>query len=206
MRNFKSYRAIVLNVSYCLTLNPKTANSIRRIKCLKSCDNFLNTCNMCGRPKCSSCNVAFPHKNALSLPCKSRTFLSNKDNNCNAKEDRNAFNNFFIDSSENDLSYFDFFHKNEYFDIGSLNGAVGDQNFSLMHFNVRSIHKTLDELANLLTQLKALPDVILAITETKPKPDQVHTNINLEGYTFIQSDSEKLSEGVGFYIKNFFNY
>ena len=56
------------------------------------------------------------------------------------------------------------------------------------------------KLANLLTQLKALPDV-LAITKTKLKPDQVHTNINLEGYTFIHSDREKHSGGVGFYVK-----
>ena len=126
MRNFKSYRAVVWNVPHCLTLNPKIANSIRCIECLKPCDNFFHTCNMCGRPKCSSCNVAFPHKNAFCLPCKSRTFQSNKDSNCNAEKDRNAFNNFFIDSSENDLSYFDFFYKSEYFDIGSLNGAVGD--------------------------------------------------------------------------------
>ena len=57
MRNFKLYRAIVLNVPYCLTLNPKKANSFRCIECLKSCDNFFNTCNMCNQPKCSSCKV-----------------------------------------------------------------------------------------------------------------------------------------------------
>ena len=130
---------------------------------------------MCDWPKCSSCNVAFPHKNALCLPCKSRTFQLNKNSNCNA-EDQNACNNFFIGSSENDLSYFNFFHKSEYFDISSLNGAVGDQNLYLMHFNVRSIQKNVDEPANLLTQLKALPD-FLAITKTKLKPDQGHINV-----------------------------
>ena len=83
--------------------------------------------------------------------------------------------------SENDLSYF---HTRKYFDISSLNGAVGDQSLYLMHFNVRSIQKNVDLLANLLTQLKALPNV-LAITETKLKPDQAHNNINLEGYTFF---------------------
>ena len=154
MRNFKSYRAIVLNVPYCLTLNPKIANSIRCIQCLKSCDNFFNTCNMCGRHKCSFRNVAFPHKKALNLPCKSRTLQLNKDSNCNAEEDRNAFNNFFIDSSENDLSYFDFFHKNEYFDISSLNGAVEDQNLYLMHFN-RSIQKNVDEVGQSFNATKS---------------------------------------------------
>ena len=49
MRNFISYRAIVLSVPYCLTLKPKMANSLRCIECLKSCDNFFNTCNMCNR-------------------------------------------------------------------------------------------------------------------------------------------------------------
>ena len=174
---------------YCLTLNPKMTNSIRCIECLKSCDNFFNTSNMCSWPKCSSCNVAFPHNNALCLSRKLRTFPSNKESNCNVEEHRNAFNNFLLTvvKSENDLSYF---HTRKYFDISSLNGAVGDQNLYLMHFNVRSIQKNVDKLVNLLTQLKALPDV-LAMTETKLKPDQAHTNINLESYTFIHSNSEK---------------
>ena len=111
----------------------------------------------------------------------SLTMIAFIDSNCNAEEDRNAFNNFSTNSSENDLSYFDFFHKSEYFDISSLNGAVRDQNLYLTHFNVRRIQKYVDEQAKLLTQLKALPDV-LAVTKTKLKPDQVYTNINLEGF------------------------
>ena len=74
-----------------------------------------------------------------------------------------------------------------------------------MHFTVRSIQKNVDELANFLTQLKSLPD-FLAITETKLKSDQVHTNINLKGYTFIYSDSEKHFREVDFYVKKSFNY
>ena len=74
-----------------------------------------------------------------------------------------------------------------------------------MYFNVRSVPKNVDELANLLTQLKALRDVP-AITETKLKPHQVHTNINLEGYTFIHSDSEKQYGGVDYNIKKSLNY
>ena len=70
-----------------------------------------------------------------------------------------------------------------------------------MHFNVRSIQKNADELANLLKQLKALPDVS-AIMKTTLKPDQVHSNINLEGYTFIDCDSEKYSGGWVFTLKN----
>ena len=74
---------------------------------------------------------------------------------------------------------------------------MGDQKFYFQ--------KNVDELANLLIQQKAVPDV-LAITEIKLKPDELHTNINLEGYTFIHNDSEKHSGGVGFYIKKYFNY
>ena len=66
------------------------------------------------------------------------------------------------------------------------------KNLCLMHFNVRSIQKNMDELANLLTQLKTLSDV-RAITETKPKRDQLYTNINSEDYTFIHNDTEKNS-------------
>ena len=60
-------------------------------------------------------------------------------------------------------------------------------NLYLMYFNVKRIQKNIDELVNFLKQLKALPDV-LAMTENKLKPDQIHIDINLEGYAFIHND------------------
>jgi len=47
--------------------------------------------------------------------------------------------------------------------------VVDKQNLFLLHFNVRSIQKNVDNLATFFTELTALPDAI-AISETKLKP------------------------------------
>ena len=80
-----------------------------------------------------------------------------------------------------------------------------DKNLFLLQFNVKKNSENVDELADLLTQLKALPNVVV-ITETKLQPYQLYTNQSLESYIFIHSDSEKNSGEVDFYIKNSFKY
>ena len=45
-----------------------------------------------------------------------------------------------------------------------------------------------------------MPDI--AITETKLKKDELQTNIGINGYNFIHSDSDSQAGGVGLYIKN----
>ena len=50
-----------------------------------------------------------------------------------------------------------------------------------------------------------MPDII-AITETKLKKDELQTNIGINGYNFIHSDSDSQAGGVGLYIKNSIKY
>ena len=57
----------------------------------------------------------------------------------------------------------------------------------------------------ILTKLQKLPDVI-ALTEMKLSPNQIPTNIDLEGYEFVHCDSSSKSGGVGFYIKKTITY
>ena len=47
---------------------------------------------------------------------------------------------------------------------------------------------------------------IIAITETKLKKDELQTNIGINGYNFIHSDSDSQAGGVGRYIKNSISY
>ena len=63
---------------------------------------------------------------------------------------------------------------------------------------VRSIQKNFDQLSMILMELQKLPDII-ALTETKLSPNQIPTNIDLEGYEFVRCDSLSKSGGVGFY-------
>ena len=51
----------------------------------------------------------------------------------------------------------------------------------------------------ILTELQKLPDI--ALIETKLSPNQIPTNIDLEGCEFVRCDSSSKSGGVGFYIK-----
>ena len=164
-------------------------NSIRCIECLKSCENFLILLICVAGLNVVLATWLFHTIMRSVYLANQELFHRTKRVIVMWKNTETLLRTFLLTvvKSENNLSYFP---TREYFDISSLNGAVGDQSLYLMHFNVRSIQKNVNKLANLLTQLKALPDV-LAITETKLKPDQEHTNINLESYTFIHSNSEK---------------
>ena len=71
----------------------------------------------------------------------------------------------------------------------------------LIHFNIRSLQKHINQLNNNLVGFKNQPDIV-AISETKLKEGLIDRNIELEGYGFFHSDSKKCAEGVGLYIKD----
>ena len=71
----------------------------------------------------------------------------------------------------------------------------------LIHFNIRSLQKHIDELATYLAGFKNQPEIV-AISETKLREGNVNRNINLEGYSFVHSDSKTCAGGVRIYIKN----
>ena len=80
----------------------------------------------------------------------------------------------------------------------------------LIHFNVHSLQKHIDQLNNYLEGFnnqhlegfKNQPDIV-AIFETKLKKSLINRNIKLEGYGFLLSDSKKCAGGIGLYIKDF---
>ena len=75
----------------------------------------------------------------------------------------------------------------------------------LIHFNIRSLQKHIDELATYLAGCKNQPEIV-AISETKLREGNINRNIDLEGYSFIHSDSKTCAGGVGMYIKNTLKY
>ena len=137
------------------------------------------------------------------MPCSSRqTQILVTESKFNTKDDPITSGAAAI---ANNAPYSDFFDKSAYFDINSLNRTVSKQDLLIMHFNVRSIQKNFDQLLMILTELEKLPDII-ALTETKLSPNQIPTNIDLEGYEFVRCDSSSKSGGVGFYIKKAVTY
>jgi len=72
--------------------------------------------------------------------------------------------------------------------------------FSIFHLNMRSLNKNLNLLEDLLSTFKTVPEII-AISETKLKDDNIY-NININGYSFLNTNSMSCAGGVGLYISN----
>ena len=78
-----------------------------------------------------------------------------------------------------------------------------DKNFELflIHVNIRSIHKNIDNLTNFLSELKQKPDFIL-LTETKLiKKRDIIVDISIPGYIFLHKDTTTSAGGVAMYSK-----
>ena len=71
----------------------------------------------------------------------------------------------------------------------------------LMHFNIRSLQKHINELNNIIAGFDDKPKII-AISETKLQEGKIYGNIKLDGYQFIHRDSITSASGVGLYISN----
>ena len=71
----------------------------------------------------------------------------------------------------------------------------------LIHFNIRSLQKHIDELNTYLVSFKNQPEIV-AIPETKLRAGAINRNIHLEGYKLIHSDSKTSAGGVALYVKD----
>ena len=76
----------------------------------------------------------------------------------------------------------------------------------LLHVNIRSLRKNIEQLSMILADLQVQPQMI-AVSETKINKKQgVNFSTTLEGYNFLHSDSDTLAGGVGIYINNSLSY
>ena len=81
-----------------------------------------------------------------------------------------------------------------------------DSELFLIHVNIRSIQKNIDNLTNCLFELKQKPDLIL-LTETKLiKKRDIIVDISIPGYIFIHEDTTTSAGGVAMYIEVNINY
>ena len=70
----------------------------------------------------------------------------------------------------------------------------------MIHLNMRSLSKNLQLLEDLLLTFKSLPEII-AISETKLRNQNIY-NINIPGYSFLNTNSQTSAGGVGLYVLN----
>ena len=70
----------------------------------------------------------------------------------------------------------------------------------LIHVNIRSIHRNIGKLNDLLLSSKFEPH-IKSISETKLKPEE-DCRVRLAGYNFVHSGSPTNAGGVGLFIKS----
>ena len=102
----------------------------------------------------------------------------------------------------NTLSVSSLYYTDDQFKHTFLNTKQGIQQFSLIHFNYRSLPSNCSKLKESISALDFKFDVI-ALSETWLK-DNDHDNYNMEGYsTFTCSRVGKTGGGVAMYI--FFN-
>ena len=102
---------------------------------------------------------------------------------------------------END--YFEFFEKCDYVtsDNQTIINKKRQDDLFLMHFNIRSLQKHINELNNIIAGFDDKPKII-AISVTKLQEGKIYQNIELDGYQFIHRDSITSAGGVGLYISN----
>ena len=113
----------------------------------------------------------------------------------NIDPDSNFFNDLY-DSLQTD-------NQSLYYDYDSYNKLITDNNNALnvMHINIRSFYKHIDELEAFLSLLIETPHIIV-ISETWLKNNNCHT-ATITGYTPVHCNRESQnSGGISIYIKN----
>ncbi len=86
-----------------------------------------------------------------------------------------------------------------------LMSKISPKHFSMIHLNIASLSKHIDELRNLLHALEH-PFDIIGITETRLHDEDTLVNIEIDGYKFIHTPTEIQCGGAGIYVKSCYQF
>ena len=75
----------------------------------------------------------------------------------------------------------------------------------MIHLNIASLQRHIDELRTFLTILEH-PFQVICISETRLHDDKPLTNIQIDGYDFVHTKTTTQCGGVGIYVKNGIEY
>ena len=92
--------------------------------------------------------------------------------------------------------------KSAYYSSGEfLKGKFSNKIFSIMHLNIASLQRHIDDLRSFIFGLKHKFDII-CISETRLYEDRSLVNIDLNGYKFVHTPTSARCGGVGMYVKS----
>ena len=107
-----------------------------------------------------------------------------------------------IESLNRENDHDEYYIESKYYSIKQtgmhFDEAKMKNGFSVFHCNMCSLSKNVSLLEDILLAVKETPDVI-AISETKLN-DNSRQNINIPGYTFLNTNSKTAAGGVGLYV------
>ena len=93
----------------------------------------------------------------------------------------------------------------KYYSAGDFLETKFSNNFTMLHLNIASLSKHIDELRNLLFLLD-FPFDVIGITETRLHDDDPIVNLDIKGYDFIHTPTSTNCGGAGIYIKSSYDY
>ena len=87
----------------------------------------------------------------------------------------------------------------KYFDADRISSLkITSTDLFIIHINIRSLNKNIDDLLEFLTELGTHPNII-CLTEARLKQNSL-VNTQIPGYKFCHVDSDTNAGGVGIYI------
>ena len=107
-----------------------------------------------------------------------------------------------IESPNGEHDHYEHYIESKYYSIKQpgmhFDEAKKKNGFSVFHCNMGSLSKNVSLLEDILLTVKETPYVI-AISETKLN-DNSRQNVNIPGYTFLNTNSKTAAGGVGLYV------
>ena len=185
-------------------------------ECRKNLINSYHNCTDCGSGIHKKCISKHNGKTLMCTPCLHKHFPFFKISNYQLREtnEKEKFNNlpsFRIQSLIDELkknqneenSFLSDSIKSSYFTPNEfVENKFSNNNFSILHLNIASLGKHIDELKALLFSLKHDFDII-SLTETKIKYTSANLiNIDLDGYIYFHTPTHTHCGGSLIYIKN----
>ena len=101
---------------------------------------------------------------------------------------------------------FTYYSTGDFLRNDDIQSCSSGNSLSFLHSNVRSVSANYDSLFHMLSEL-SFPFSIIGVTETKILTDvDKTTNTDIEGYEFESQPTQSDAGGVGFYIRQGFDY
>jgi len=92
--------------------------------------------------------------------------------------------------------------KSKYYTVGDFLAAkFSAKKFSIIHLNISSLQRHIDDLRSLLAGLEMKFDII-CISETRLYDEKPLVNIDIDGYNFIHTTTHTHAGGAGMYINS----